>query len=281
MNWYKKAESDPSVQRDLNPLSFLKYWHTNGPVESDPPVHKEYWISQFYKNYGTFYVFNRYYSMYKKYPIIQKLREEIKKYLFDMIKEYPNSYYNIRENPSFTNMDSDLKNDFMEIIKQLGIDPINQESLKKWIKDIESDYNKYNNCPYKDLEEIKKARIRGAMNEIKKDLYYIKFFPDELKDLPEIQNLFFEEYQRLVNGINGDGWISEMFNKIYREIKSTSLGKKLRRELVKSLFHKIKENHNFYYDMRIKNLDPDIRNDLETISKHLKLPVASPKGQQS
>jgi len=144
-------------------------------------------------------------------------------------------------------------------------------SVEEWVKYIEEDPRQFSICPFRDLEEPKKARIRGQINLIKDDPYaYYPQCPDFLKNLPEIQDALVDACKRTII----DRFFE--FDLLYKNIKETSTGQKLRREIAKFLYYKIKERPLFYYHMRTLNLDSDLRNDILTIAKHLKLTIANP-----
>jgi len=159
---------------------------------------------------------------------------------------------------------------------------VDQQEVDQWIKKIEKNPEEYNNCPFKNLNKIKEITIHSVFKYSKKSANSIDFnkftFLYELID--SCQDMFINLCADIIPDKSGFSSNFALFNQIYKKFKSTSLGQKLRRELIKVLFNKIKENPDFYYEIRIRNsdsLDSDLSRDIEIMGKYLKLPISNPK----
>jgi len=168
------------------------------------------------------------------------------------------------------------------------INPIEQGKDLKEIQGVIRAINKdlfyvfsdeYKNCPYKDLKEVQEAAIRGVIRDINFNPTYVfsHEFPYELLNFPEVQDIFEEKaMSKIIDKLDYNVY---SFDNLYCKLKSTSFGQKLRRELIKPLFLKIRDYPNFYYGVIKYDLDPDLRNDFENIAKHLRLPIRKPERQ--
>ena len=151
-----------------------------------------------------------------------------------------------------------------------------EKSVFQWIEEVDKNPNSYYDCPYQNSDEIQKATKEGVIKKIKINPYTYPNYPNAFIDLPEVQHEFIESCKKDVFR----NFTS--FNELYKRLKSYSpstcfsLSQKLRREIAKFLYYKIKERPLFYYHMRTLNLDSDLRNDILTIAKHLKLTIANP-----
>ena len=225
---------------------------------------------------GLFSNFSNLYGLSKEGSFFQRVHEKVMKYLADIIKQSPDVYYKIRSSYCYNLINPDLKNDLEEIVKQLGINPINQDYVNQWISIIIGKPDEYKHCPYKDIKEVREVAIQSVIKHMIKNPAYVftDAFPFELLDSPEVQDIFGKQVkERIVDNLK---YGTFGFSSLYYQLKSTSLGQKLRRDLIKILFYKIKENPNIYYAVRKNILDPDLCKDFENIAKHLKLPIKSP-----
>jgi len=150
-----------------------------------------------------------------------------------------------------------------------------EKSVFQWIEEVDKNPNSYYDCPYQNSDEIQKATKEGVIKKIKINPYTYPNYPNAFIDLPEVQHEFIESCKKDVFR----NFTS--FNELYKRLKSYSpstcfsLSQKLRREIVKTLFYGIKDNHSLYYYIRIYNMDSDLRHDIEAIAKHLNLPIAN------